>query len=259
MVSFIQSNAAVLAALLASSSPAEAAYGRIFLGSRPSTSLGSRMFQGLGGPSLLSRDIRRAFQDVDEIFDTMLGDIDDRFYEPLTLQRARRPSYLLQGRPAPNTLAQRSSAKSAFGITQDDKQIQIAVDVPGAKASDINLQLEEDGRVLMISGETTREEGGISVHSRFERSFTLNRDVDTSQISARMDGGVLTITAPKFEETKKNVRRIDVVDDDNAVGNEKVAEEEGGAGTSSSHEKVGSQEAKPGVEDNVIDLDAKSE
>mmetsp|Transcript_24790 Transcript_24790/g.39083 ORF Transcript_24790/g.39083 Transcript_24790/m.39083 type:complete len:261 (+) Transcript_24790:126-908(+) len=258
MVLLSRSSAAVIAALLASTVSTEAAYGRNYLVSRPSMALGSRMFRDFGGyPSLFSRDVRRDIRDVDEIFRTVMGDIDERFYEPLALQRMGRPYYLLQGRPSCNALAQAqgSTAKTAFGITQDDKQIQIAVDVPGAKASDINLQLDEDGRRLTISGEMKREEEGISVHSRFERSFTLNRDTDTSQISAQMDNGVLTITAPKYEEAKKYVRRIDVVENEKLGTSDADVEKEEGADVTSSHEKEESREVKPGVDESVIDFD----
>mmetsp|Transcript_27190 Transcript_27190/g.51375 ORF Transcript_27190/g.51375 Transcript_27190/m.51375 type:complete len:173 (-) Transcript_27190:84-602(-) len=171
----------------------------------------------------------------------------------------RRPSQLLEGSLIPNALAQSGAAKNALGIMQDDKQIQITVDAPGAKASDINLQLKEDGRRLTISGETKREEGDISVHSRFERSFTLSRDIDTSQISAQMDNGVLTITAPKYEEVRENILRINIVENEK-IESDNVGEKEGGVGVSSSHEEDDSQKATPKKDESVIDLDdAKQE
>merc|ERR1712013_230222 len=141
--------------------------------------------------------------------------------------------------------------KSALGITQDDKQVQFEVEVPGAKASDINLHLNEDGCVLTISGETKREEGGISVHSRFEKSFTLGRDVDTSQITAEMKHGTLTITAPKNEVVKKRVRKIEVTEEKTVRSDVTLAAEE---------ETVESeQDATPVADENVIDLDVKGQ
>lgn len=263
MVSFIQSTAAVTAALLASAATTEAAYGRVYLGSpRPSTALGSRMLPSLAGSPIFARDTRRIMRDVDEMLGAMLGEIDDMFHEPFystaqqLLGTGRGPSYLLHGAPfstAKHALAQHSrvgGAKNPFGITQDEKQIQFVLDVPGAKADDINLQLDEGGRVLTISGETNKEEGGISVHSRFERSFTLNEDVDTAQISAHMNDGVLTITAPKYveEEEKKTVRKIDVVEQEKE---EKVAD------AAASHEEQESKEDVQGADETVIDLDKK--
>merc|ERR1712013_800081 len=183
----------------------------------------------------------------------MLGDVDAMFYEPLSLQRMSRPlSYLLEGKPTTsNALAQGTKPKSALGITQDDKQVQFEVEVPGAKASDINLRLNEDGRVLTISGETKREEGGISVHSRFEKSFTLGHNVGTSQITAEMKHGTLTITAPKNEAVKKSVRKIEVTEEKRVRSDATLAAKE---------ETVKSeQDATPVADENVIDLDAKGQ
>ena len=257
MVSFIQSNAAVTAALLASLATTDAAYARMHLGSRPSMALGSRMLPTPSGQSLFSRDIRRVIHDFDEMFDTVLGDRNEMFYEPFSLQRMSKPSYLLQGTPTPNALAP-SVAENAYGITQDDKQLQIVVGVPGANASDINLQLEDDGRLLRISGETTREDGGISMHSRFDRAFTLNRDVDTNKISAQIDNGVLTITAPKHEKAKETVHRINIVENKKAESDHVAGkEEELKVDISQSRKKEETQKAKPAVDESVIDLDEK--
>merc|ERR1712013_848318 len=127
---------------------------------------------------------------------------------------------------------------------------QFEVEVPGAKASDINLQLDENDRVLTISGETKREEGGISVHSRFEKSFTLGRDVDTSQIMAKMEHGTLTITAPKNEEVKESVRKIKVTKEKTVGSDATLAAKE---------ETVESdQDTTPVDGENVIDLDERT-
>lgn len=228
MVNFIRSNAAVIAvALLASLQTSHAAYGRFYFGDqRPSMALGSGRFPTIGGPSSLSRDARRVIYDMDEIFDNMMLDrrgLNEIFYEPFSFQynmdKWRPSSYFLPGLPPTlNALVPSATTlvRDIFGITQDEERIKIVVEVPpGAKAGDINLNLDEDGHVLSISGETKREEGGISVHSRFERSFKLNHhDVDTSKITAQLDNGVLTIVAPKYEKetVKENVRRIDIVE-----------------------------------------------
>ena len=149
--------------------------------------------------------------------------------------------------------------RNAHGIAQDDKQLKITMDVQGAEASDVNIHLDEDVRMLRISGETKREEGGISVHSRFDRSFTLNRDVDTSKISAQIGDGVLTIIAPKYEEGefKENVRRIDIVEN-KKVENDKAAIDEE-VDTQTSHKEEESRKMEKEVSDTVIDLDLEQE
>ena len=218
------------------------------------------------GRSLFSQDMRRVMNGMDDMFDSMLGDM---LYDPFPSMQRRmsRPSYLLQGTPssALSALAVPSTtqAKSnALGITQDDTKLQIAVEVPGARASDINLELNENGRVLTISGETKREEGGISMHSSFQRMFTLGRDVDTTNISAQIDNGVLTITAPKVvvEEAKENVRKIDIVENKMIEGEGEAplgkAEEDVDASSVHHESEVAAKSAE--VDESVIDLDAVS-
>jgi len=271
-----------MATFLASLALTEAAYRHMYMGSRPSMALGPRMLTARSGrPSLFSRDIGRVMHNVDEMFNFMPGDLNEMFYAPLPWERRSRPSHLLQGSPVLNALVQRKATskdlvKNAYGITQDDKRLQIVVNVPDAKAGDINLRLEDNGRLLKVSGETNREEEGISVHSRFERSFMLPRDINRNEISARMDSGVLTITAPKSEVTKENVRRIDIVENEKAESEETMGKrdeesekaeseemtgERNEADASASHEKEESQKVVADVPDEpeVIDLDVGNE
>ncbi|KAL7535541.1 hypothetical protein ACHAXR_006556 [Thalassiosira sp. AJA248-18] len=110
--------------------------------------------------------------------------------------------------------------------------------------------------MLKISGESKRETEGISMHSRFERSFRLPRDVNTSEISASIDSGVLTIKAPKYAEARENVRRIDVAETKKAESVETI-DKEAEVDVSLSPEKEESQEETPEVDESVIDLDVK--
>jgi HSP20 family protein len=205
----------------------------------------------MGRPSYFSRrDIGGFMDEVDVMLSTMMGTFDDMFYEPLPMQRMMsRPSYRLLQRSS-----QANKPKHAH-ITQDEKQIQVKVEVPGAKAGDVNLQFDDDNRLLRITGETKSEDEGISVHSRFENSFILDRNVDISKISAQMDNGILTITAPKFEELKCTVRRIDVVDNSDDIL--KLESKDGAShvvDSSKTEEKV-VQEKEDNVDDSVLDLD----
>ena len=147
----------------------------------------------------------------------MLGDFYSPYsFEPRRRMTGRRPSaYLLPGMLPSTSLApatRRAPVKNSLGITQDDKQFQLSVEVPGANAEDINLQLENDGRVLRISGETKHEEGGLSWTSQVNLAFTLGRDVDTDKISAEINNGVLTVIVPKVEQLPESVRKIDIVE-----------------------------------------------
>ncbi|KAL7522680.1 hypothetical protein ACHAWX_007709 [Stephanocyclus meneghinianus] len=113
--------------------------------------------------------------------------------------------------------------------------------------------MEEENRLLKISGKSMREDNGISVHSSFERTFSMNRDIDTSKISARMENGALLITAPKYDIVKDSVRLIDIVDS----GSKSEV-----TGHINGEERAGSvlaakSETKAPADDSIIDLDVQ--
>lgn len=88
-------------------------------------------------------------------------------------------------------------------IAETDKGYEISVDLPGMKAEDFNIELHE-GR-LTISGERANEskEEGKTFHriertyGKFRRTFNLGQDVDTEDVAAEYNDGVLTVTVPK--------------------------------------------------------------
>ena len=284
MVSFTQSSAALATATtLLSSLATSDAYARFYMSpTRPSSALGYSSGGRRG--SLFSNDMRRVMNNMDSMMDSML---DEMMVDPFSLTRSRMRSrslsYLLQGSTPSSrrALAARPSLKQRtnnaaprYGITQDEKHIQLALEVPaGATANDINLSLEENDRVLKISGKATQEEEGISVQSSFNRSFTLGRNVDTDNISASLENNVLTINAPKkLEEVKESTRRIDIVEnkaiesgEETAVKEEEkeVPQEESFVDEVVPQEKVeataSANDVSIKVDDSVIDLDENKE
>ena len=206
---------AVLTGLVATMTASTDAYRITYRPAFPTRSLRRSSPSLLARQSYFPTDIGRMIGDVDELFDSMLGDVNSMFYDSPPFQRMSRPSYLLEAR-APKRPA------NTYSITQDEIQVKMVVTLPGAKASDMKLDLDEDNRTLRISGETKYENEGISLHSKFDKSFTLDRNLDISAVAAEFDNGVLTITAPKFEEIKDSIRTIDIVD--NSSTDEEVNE-----------------------------------
>ncbi|MCD7456979.1 hypothetical protein HAX54_033793 [Datura stramonium] len=91
------------------------------------------------------------------------------------------------------------------------------VDVPGIKKEEVKVEVEE-GRILQISGERSREqeEKNDQWHrmerssGKFTRRFRLPENVKMGEIKAAMENGVLTVTVPKEEEKKPEVKAIDI-------------------------------------------------
>lgn len=85
----------------------------------------------------------------------------------------------------------------------------LTFDMPGMRREDIEASV--DGNVLTVSGERkseSREEMESNVlksersYGRFQRSFTLPRNVDVSEISANYENGVLELSLPKTQESR---------------------------------------------------------
>eukprot|EP00249_Psilotum_nudum_P016850 c26019_g1_i2 orf=122-601(+) len=90
-------------------------------------------------------------------------------------------------------------------------------DLPGLKKEEIKVEVE-DGRVLSISGERTKEETqGDDRWHRVERSygsflrkFRIPENVKLDELKAQVENGVLTITVPKAEQPKPSVKTIEI-------------------------------------------------
>jgi HSP20 family protein len=120
-------------------------------------------------------------------------------------------------------------------VVETESEIRVVCDLPGMKAEDINLDLENN--VLTISGERQEEheEGraGESYHmterrwGRFTRSFVLPRQVEQERIEANYAEGVLTVTIPKNESARR--RRIEI--SDGGHGGRRIEAQKGDGGT----------------------------
>jgi HSP20 family protein len=102
----------------------------------------------------------------------------------------------------------------AVDIQEEDNRYLLTADIPGVKRSDLEITLE-DG-VLTVKGERKSETDGTEevyrrrerIHGIFVRQFNLPDTVDTANISASAEDGVLRIAIPKQE--KPEPRRITV-------------------------------------------------
>jgi HSP20 family protein len=99
-------------------------------------------------------------------------------------------------------------------VREEDARFTVQADLPGVESSDIHVTAEEG--VLTIKGERKLEKkdskGGYERLERFEgsflRRFTLPENVNSDEIKARHNNGVLEITIPK--QAAATPKRIDV-------------------------------------------------
>jgi HSP20 family protein len=108
-------------------------------------------------------------------------------------------------------------------IYEDEHTIAVKMEVPGIDEKDIDVRIENT--TLTVHGERKiekeeKEENFRRVerqYGSFTRSFTLPSSVDTGQVSAHYDKGVLKISLAKKAEAKPKQIKVN-------VGSEKTVE-----------------------------------
>lgn len=92
----------------------------------------------------------------------------------------------------------------AADIIDDEKNAVISLEVPGANAQTVTVEVKD--QILSMEARSS-----LTWHGRpllYKRSFQLSDAVDVENISAKTQDGVLTVTLPKSERAK--VHRIQV-------------------------------------------------
>lgn len=139
------------------------------------------------------------------------------FREFATLQdrinRAVRDSY--SGATQDDSLTT-SSFAPAVDVYEDEHQVTLKIDVPGIDEKDIDVRVENN--TLTVHGERKIEQEEKEENYRrverqygsFTRSFTLPQTVDSENVSATYDKGVLKIALPKKAEAKPKQIKVNV-------------------------------------------------
>lgn len=107
-----------------------------------------------------------------------------------------------------------NSFTPAIDLSETADAFIVEASVPGLKAEDINVSIEDN--VLSISGEVQQKEEHKDRnyhrverrYGSFKRSIALPNSVQADKIEASLENGVLHLTVPKAEEVKP--RRITV-------------------------------------------------
>jgi len=96
----------------------------------------------------------------------------------------------------------------AVDIYEDKEAIYLKAELPGVKAEEVNVHVEND--ILTLTGERKLEknEDRAGYHriertyGTFTRSFSLPKNVSSEGVEAEMSNGVLTVKVPKKAEAQ---------------------------------------------------------
>jgi HSP20 family protein len=134
-----------------------------------------------------------------------LSSIQDRMNRLFQDQYAGREESLVSGSFVP-----------AVDVYEDEQSIQLKFEVPGIDEKDIDIRLENN--TLTVRGERKfeqeqKEENFQRIERRygsFTRSFTLPNVVNTEDVQAEYDKGVLTVRLAKRAEAKPKQIKVNV-------------------------------------------------
>lgn len=99
-----------------------------------------------------------------------------------------------------------------FDIWEGDDELRLYGDLPGVGSEDVDIRFENNE--LTIHGKVRRRHENVEFSygeygiGDFHRTFRIGESIDTDNISAEMNHGVLTVHLPKSEKAKP--RRIEV-------------------------------------------------
>lgn len=96
-------------------------------------------------------------------------------------------------------------------LAESDRTLKVTAELPGLEEKDVQVELA--GGALVIRGEKKVESEGDGklfserYYGSFERQIPLD-GVQEDKAEASFKNGVLTVTLPKSEEARQNVKRI---------------------------------------------------
>ena len=122
--------------------------------------------------------------------------------------RLRKQMDILTGHQSELGRFQRSGVYPLINISQDRNAYFIRAELPGVKASDLDIQAT--GNTVSLAGERKipEENDNAKYHRRerdagkFSRMITLGTEIDPEGVAAKMEDGILLIKLPKAEKAK---------------------------------------------------------
>src|SRR5437764_14541756 len=116
-------------------------------------------------------------------------------------------------RPATNRAVRQEFVAPEVNIFETGDGYVLEAEMPGVNKEGLEITLE--GTEITITGRRTREavKGHPVLRERqdwdYRRVFELDRAIDTTKVSAKMDQGVLILTLPKSERVKPRKINVD--------------------------------------------------
>lgn len=116
-----------------------------------------------------------------------------------------------------NWMGRMESGLPAVNISENEKEFNVDLAVPGFKKDDIKIKINDDILTISAENKTESEEEKNKEYTRreysysaFTRSFRLPENVDNEHIDAHFEDGILKIKLPKTNTQKKSSKEISI-------------------------------------------------
>ena len=104
----------------------------------------------------------------------------------------------------------------SVNIRENDKEITISAEIPGLDEK--NIHVTHTDHELILEGEKKMEKRDEkdkdhvieSSYGSFRRVISLPSEIDFTKINAAFKNGVLTVTLPKTEKAKQNIKKVEI-------------------------------------------------
>ena len=139
----------------------------------------------------------------------------DPFRELASLQNRVNSIFQDYGR-GQDELTTTTSFVPAVDVYEDEHKVTLKLEIPGVSQEDVDIRLENN--TLTVSGERKfekeeKEENFHRIERRygsFARSFTLPNTLDTENVQANFENGVLKIELAKRAEAKPKQIKVNI-------------------------------------------------
>jgi HSP20 family protein len=101
-----------------------------------------------------------------------------------------------------------SQTLPAVNVKENGKEFGVEFAAPGFKKSDFKINVDQDQLIISAEKEEEKNEANERYtrkefsYNSFSRSFTLPQNVNTDNIDAKYNDGILKLSIPKKEVTK---------------------------------------------------------
>lgn len=94
-------------------------------------------------------------------------------------------------------------------FAQDEKGITVDIDLPGVKKEDTEMNIDTNTRDIYITAQRAVRDHQGEKKQTLNRSFSVGREYDLGNVTAKQTDGVLTVNVPRLKK-ETYIRKVEI-------------------------------------------------